>query len=137
MLINKTKHIILKKEQVIVLGLVLVVLLTTIILNIFLPNDPNKLKATITPSNGDYLFKITVIDYGSSTSGDAVLLESNGKYLLMDTGGPEGTISDNGAAIIQYLKSKSINKFDVYISHYDPDHHYYLKYILADNYFKT
>ena len=46
-MINKMRYLKLKKEQVITIGLVFAVLLTTIILNIYLPQNKNKLKASV------------------------------------------------------------------------------------------
>lgn len=51
--------------------------------------------------------------------GDAILLEQNGNYLLMDT----GTSKDINDVLINFLKSKEINHFDIYISHYHHDHY--------------
>ena len=58
---------------------------------------------------------ITTIDCG--VSGDSVLLESKGKYLLMDT-----CAEDSNHHVIKYLKSKNISNLDIYISHYHIDH---------------
>lgn len=56
---------------------------------------------------------IMPIDY---VNGDAALLESNGEYLLIDVGlGEDNTVLD-------FLDSKGITKFDLYLSHYDGDH---------------
>ena len=62
--------------------------------------------------------------------GDGVLLESNGKYLLMDT----FSIKDNANnhELIDYLAENNIFKFSVYISHYHEDHYGGLLTILND-----
>ena len=46
--------------------------------------------------------------------GDATLVESDGRYLLMDTCHEEGTY------IIKYLKDYGVKTLDLYVSH---DHH--------------
>ena len=43
--------------------------------------------------------------------GDAALVESDGRYLLMDTGHEEGTY------IIKYLKDNGVKTLDLYVSH--------------------
>ncbi len=63
--------------------------------------------------------------------GDAILLEQNGNYLLMDT----GTSKDTNDVLINFLKSQEINHFDIYISHYHHDHYGKTKSILKDSYF--
>lgn len=73
---------------------------------------------------------ITAIDYGSEAFGDATLLESNGEYLLIDTG---NNIESNKT--IEYLKTNNINKLSVYISHIHYDHYGRLKAILNDTFF--
>lgn len=75
---------------------------------------------------------VTAFDYGcdSVNSGDAVLVASNGEYLLMDTGN-----YDKSKKIINTLKKKKIKKLSLYLSHWHEDHFYYLWYILNDSYF--
>lgn len=60
-----------------------------------------------------YDFTIDPIDY---VDGDSTMLESNGQYLLIDVG---YWINNN---VINYLQTNNINKFDIYLSHYDGDH---------------
>ncbi len=62
---------------------------------------------------------LTAIDYKNiDYYGDATLLYSGGKYLLIDTG-----TEDNGPRyVINYLKKKGVRKLDIYISHYHDDH---------------
>ena len=76
--------------------------------------------------------KITCIDLGSGAKarGDAVLLESNGQSLLMDT----GTKSAKGA-VVRYLKSKGIKNLSLYISHFHDDHCDNAVSIINDSYF--
>ena len=80
--------------------------------------------------NPDY-FKITMVDLGGGSAvwGDQTLLESNGKYLLIDTG-----IKDT-RTVITYLKSHKIRNFDLLISHYHKDHVGNYGRILKDGYF--
>lgn len=56
-------------------------------------------------------------DYKEEEYGDAVLLESNGSYLLMDTGAIYTFDS-----VVDYLKSVGVKHLDVYISHLHSDH---------------
>ena len=66
-------------------------------------------------------------DNTEDRTGDAVLLESSGKYLLMDTGS-EG----NGKDVVSYLKKKKITNLDIYISHTHADHRGALAHILTN-----
>ena len=114
--------------------LVFVLFLSIILL---LPEDKSYLLTDVNMStDNDYNLKIMVIDYGKDTFGDTVLLESQGKYLLMDTGGKLSEIQDDQAKyLINYLEKNNVHDFDVYISHYDQDHFYYIKYLLGNNKF--
>lgn len=49
--------------------------------------------------------------------GDAVLMETDGKYLLMDTGAEFASKS-----VVNYLKGVGVKKLSIYISHYHKDH---------------
>lgn len=60
---------------------------------------------------------IHAIDLQENVKGDAVLLESQGEYLLMDTGE-----SDPKDTVIHYLKSQGVKSLSVYISHFHTDH---------------
>jgi beta-lactamase superfamily II metal-dependent hydrolase len=55
--------------------------------------------------------------YSDTKYGDAALLESNGEYLLMDTGS-----NSTSRSLVDFLKSKGITELSVYISHIHPDH---------------
>lgn len=79
--------------------------------------------------------KITAIDYGKDDDlyGDAVLLQSGGKYLLMDTLMPD----PSKGTIVKWLKDHGIRDLDIYISHYHNDHIGNLPYILNDPYFNV
>ena len=61
--------------------------------------------------------------------GDATLVESDGKYLLMDTCHEEGTY------IIKYLKDHGVKTLDLYVSHDHHDHWGRIVYFI--NYFKV
>ena len=115
--------------------IVLVVLIITMIM--ILPKDKNNLLTSISKNNyNNYNLKIMAIDYGGNTFGDTVILESKGKYLLMDTGGFIFSKEDDHAKyLIDYLEKNNINNFDIYISHYDHDHRYNLKYLLDNKKF--
>ena len=114
--------------------LVFVLFLSIILL---LPEDKSYLLTDVSKSNNnDYNLKIMAIDYGKDTFGDTVLLESKGKYLLMDTGGKiSDTQEDQAKYLINYLEKNNVHNFDVYISHYDQDHFYYIKYLLDNDKF--
>ena len=86
---------------------------------------------TITPVKAEIELKeglnIIAIDLGgegdeeerkNGSYGDAAIIEQNGKYLLIDVGN-----SDLNNVIINYLESKNITKFSIYISHYHYDHY--------------
>lgn len=60
--------------------------------------------------------KITAIE--TDVQGDATLLESKGKYLLMDTG-----VKNAGNQLYNYLDEHNITTFDMYLSHYHGDHY--------------
>lgn len=79
--------------------------------------------------------KITAIDYGKDDDlyGDAVLLQSGGRYLLMDTLMPD----PSKGTIVKWLKDHGIKNLDIYISHYHNDHIGNLPYILNDPYFNV
>ena len=56
--------------------------------------------------------QITPIDFGPATWGDATIVSSGGKNLLMDT-----CNVDNYNTIINYLSTHDFFSFDIYISH--------------------
>ena len=61
---------------------------------------------------------IDVIDLKSnSIKGDAILIQSQGEYLLIDTGD-----SDSRDVVVNYLKDKGVKNLDVYITHFHSDH---------------
>ena len=74
--------------------------------------------------------QITPIDFGPSTWGDATLLTSGGKTLLMDT-----CNTDKNNTIINYLNDHHFYNFDIYISHYHYDHMFQVVPILNDSRF--
>ena len=78
-------------------------------------------------------FNITLIDVGGASGvwGDMTLLESNGKYLLVDTGIKAAT------KVVKYLKDNKVKKLDIMISHYHRDHIGNLVKILKDPYFNV
>ncbi len=53
-----------------------------------------------------------------TVQGDSTLLESNGKYLLMDT-----CIKQDGNQVLKYLDDHNVTNFDLYLSHYHVDHY--------------
>ena len=95
--------------------------------------NPNTDLFTVTAeaASAPYM-KITCIDLGSSSkvSGDAVLLESAKKFLLMDTGS-----KDPQNNVIKYLKSNGVRYLSLYISHFHEDHCDNAVSILTDPYF--
>jgi len=54
---------------------------------------------------------------GEAEFGDAVLMESNGKYLLMDA-----AASKTSDSVVQALKDRGVEHLSIYVSHYHPDH---------------
>ena len=84
-----------------------------------------------------YSAKITVLDFGSTgMAGDAVLIESKGHYILMDTGYTDSPSNHSNSSVIKYLKNHGIKNLDLYLSHYHNDHYYLLTTIMNDSYFK-
>lgn len=75
---------------------------------------------------GIYLHRANGTRKSSDRYGDAVLIESNGKYLLMDTGedcpikGDDSTVIQS--SLVSTLKSIGVKELDVYISHLHSDH---------------
>ena len=75
---------------------------------------------------GIYLHRANGKRVSSDRYGDAVLIESNGKYLLMDTGedcpikGDDNTVIRS--SLVSTLKSIGVKELDVYISHLHSDH---------------
>ena len=53
-----------------------------------------------------------------TVQGDATLLETNGKYLLMDT-----CIKQDSNQVLTYLDNKQVTNFDIYLSHFHSDHY--------------
>ncbi len=78
---------------------------------------------TRTAVAADTELKITAIDI--YTHGDATMLESRGKHLLMDTG--YNSFEKNGVTydtqLFDYLDTEGITSFDIYLSHFHPDHY--------------
>lgn len=80
--------------------------------------------------------KITVIDYGNAgMNADAVLVESNGKYILMDTGYTDNKNNLRSSSVIKTLKSMGVRKLDLYLSHWHNDHYYLMTTIMNDPFF--
>ncbi len=80
--------------------------------------------------------RIIAIDYGNTgMSGDAVLVESKGQYILMDTGYAEKDRDIHDTKVIRYLKDHGIRDLDLYLSHYHNDHYYLMTTILQDPFF--
>lgn len=86
----------------------------------------------------DTELNITMLHFPSSTDedsdayknagGDAVLLESKGEYLLMDTFNNVSIYDIH--PIVQYLKDNNVNKLSIYLSHFHADHYGGLKNLL-------
>ena len=81
--------------------------------------------------------RIVAIDYGEcGMDGDAVLIESNGEYILMDTGYTDNEDLSQ-SSVIRYLKENNVNELDLYLSHWHNDHYYLISTILRDGYFNV
>lgn len=79
---------------------------------------------------------ITAIDYGEcGMNTDAVLVKSDGKYILMDTGYTDNEEDIANSSVIKFLKSKGVNELDLYLSHWHNDHYYLMSTIIKDPYF--
>ncbi len=62
--------------------------------------------------------RIDFIDLkSSSVKGDAVLLESEGEFLLIDTGD-----KDSSNTVVNYLKDRGVTHLNVLVSHFHSDH---------------
>ena len=64
--------------------------------------------------------------------GDAVLVESRGQYMLMDTGN-----SYVSKSVLQFLKAKGVKKMSIYISHLHGDHFFGMEQIAEDGSIKV
>ena len=71
--------------------------------------------------------KATSASRENTDAGDAVIVESKGKFLLMDTLSP-----DRYKDLRAYLKKRKITKFDIYISHLHKDHYGNLESLAKD-----
>lgn len=72
-----------------------------------------------------YLYRSNGSKVTSDRFGDAVLIESNGKYLLMDTGSSQpikGSKAVVKSSIVSILKKMGVKELDIYISHLHSDH---------------
>ena len=86
----------------------------------------------------EYDAQITVLDYGiCGMTGDAVLIESAGKYILMDTGYTNSPKDHSLSNVIVYLKEHNVHDLDLYLSHYHNDHYYLLTTIMRDPFFNV
>ena len=85
-----------------------------------------KLKFSFILMMGILLFQLNIVKAEElkihaiecSVQGDSTLLESNGKYLLMDT-----CIKQEGNKVLEYLEANNVTEFDLYLSHYHADHY--------------
>ena len=75
--------------------------------------------------------RITSIFTGMDNDGDAILLQSDGYNLLMDTG---NTSTDH---VIQTLKEMGVRDLDIYLSHWHDDHYGQILRILDDDDFSV
>ena len=75
---------------------------------------------------GIYMHRANGSRIDSDRYGDAVLIESNGKYLLMDTGAICPIKGDDDteipSSLVSTLKKIGVKELDVYISHFHSDH---------------
>lgn len=81
--------------------------------------------------------RIVAIDFGDcGMDGDAVLVESDGEYILMDTGYTDNEDLEQ-SSVIRYLKQNNVHELDLYLSHWHNDHYYLMSTILRDDYFNV
>lgn len=112
--------------------LLLVAVLTVIISSSF-PVSANTVKKRYPGGDSG---TITVIDYGNcGMDADAVLVESNGKYILMDTGYTDCKSNIGNSSVIRFLKQNGVRRLDLYLSHWHNDHYYLMSTIMKDPYF--
>ena len=127
-------------------AVILIVSIFIIGISILLSYNFNKLpKEAFLPDITDFKLSnglnIIAFDLGGDTTknairengafGDAVLLEQNGHYLLMDT----GTKDSENKTLINYLKKLKVKNFSIYLSHYHEDHYAWIEYLLKDSLF--
>ena len=79
---------------------------------------------------GIYMHRENGVIAPNDNYGDAVLIESNGNYLLMDCG--ERLENGNKSNVINKLHMLGVKELDIYISHMHGDHTGGLEYILED-----
>ncbi len=85
-----------------------------------------KLKFSFVLMMGILLFQLNIVKAEElkihaiecTVQGDSTLLESNGKYLLMDT-----CIKQDGNKVLEYLDENNVTEFDLYLSHFHEDHY--------------
>ena len=75
--------------------------------------------------------KLEAIDYQGQGYGDATMLSSNGKNLLIDTYSPGAW-----SALRDWLKDRGYSEFDIYLSHYHDDHMGNITNLIHDKSFK-
>lgn len=78
----------------------------------------------------DKELNITMIN-SNQLYGDAVLLESKGEYLLMDSNNPVGVNAVH--PVVKFLQDNNITSISIYLSHYHADHYGGLRNLLLDN----
>ena len=85
-----------------------------------------KIKISIWLMIGFLLFQLNIVKADElkihaiecKVGGDSTLLESNGKYLLMDT-----CEKNSKNQVLKYLDDQKVTEFDIYLSHYHGDHY--------------
>ena len=92
-----------KKERILLIVIIIVLILICVFLN------------KITKIDSSYDFKIYFFNAGKA---DAILIEKNNKYIMIDTG--EESLTQE---ILNYFKNNNIKKLDyLIITHFDKDH---------------
>ena len=90
----------------------------------------NLLKAAV-PTGTDRIHELAVYPYANATSSEAIVIESNGHYGLIDTGNPTGDSSPyskydytfNGNDVANYLSGLGVKSLDfVILTHGHSDH---------------
>ncbi len=106
-----------KKAQKIQIGIGAIVVLLCCIIGLFFPKNSEESEETRLPNDekGEANLIVTYLDVGQ---GNAILVQSQDDYMLIDGGGKSAS-----SYVVSYLQQQNITELDYVISsHYDADH---------------